>query len=360
MKIKRITNILYKILLRSCCTLIRLGELVIKKRLGKLKYLFFILFNLTSVLVLSQEYLPISKGEVIKHTYYTLSYLEKYEQAEWVYYILTPQMLQGNTKRDDSFKSDSFVSTGSSQLIDFKNSGYDRGHLAPAGDMKINKLAMRESFFMSNISPQHPSFNRGIWRSLETLVRNWASKNKLYIVTGGVLTKGLSEIGVNHVDVPNYFYKIVYNPIENKMIAFVLPNKKGEKSLKEYVVSVDMIEKLTNIDFFSQLPDQKENQLEANTNLNDWNFVYSNTRKKSKSKSTLTTQCKGIAKSTGVRCKNKTTNSNGFCHYHQNQQAIKSNNLNIYTGSQCMAKTKKGIRCKRKVSDGVKYCWQHQ
>ena len=212
--------------------------------------LIFFFFGLNQ-LGSTQEYIPKSNGEVVKHSYYTLSYLEDFEQAEWVYYVLTPEMLKGNATRTDNFRADPKISTGSAQLTDYKNSGFDRGHLVPAGDMKVNNLAMSERFYMSNMSPQSTSFNRGIWKKLETLIREWASKEKIHIATGGILVNGLQEIGFNEVDVPKYFYKVVYAPKKGKMIAFVLPNEKGQKTLREYVVSVDKVERLTGIDFSS-------------------------------------------------------------------------------------------------------------
>lgn len=121
-------------------------------------YLFlFIGFKLTS-----QEYLPKSEGEIIRHKYYTLSYNEDHEQANWVHYKLNPTLLDGTMPRINSFKADPNVSTKSAELSDYKGSGYDRGHLAPAGDIKYSKESMIESFFLSNMSPQNPSFNGGI------------------------------------------------------------------------------------------------------------------------------------------------------------------------------------------------------
>ena len=309
------------------------------------------------------ELLPKSKGEIIEHKYYTLSYLENFEQAEWVYYVLTPEMLKGSANRTNDFRADPKVSSGSAQLIDYKGSGYDRGHLAPAGDMKRNRFAMSESFYMSNISPQSPSFNRGIWRSLEALVRKWASRDKIHIATGGILVSGLQEIGVNGVDAPKYFYKVIYDSDNRKMIAFVLPNEKGQKALREYVVSVDRVEKLTGIDFFPQLIDEIEENLESKINLLNWTFSTNKSFNTSASKSFNTptsSQCIGIAKSTRVQCRNKTKNKNGYCYIHKSQSPdyVKPQPTG-YVG-RCNATTKKGTRCKRNASRSTYYCWQHQ
>ena len=109
------------------------------------------------------------------YTGFDLGYNEKYEQASWVAYVLTREEVEsGMINRTDNFRVDTSISTGSANLADYRGSGYDRGHLAPAGDMKWNATAMSESFLMSNMSPQTPSFNRGIWRSLESRVRVWA------------------------------------------------------------------------------------------------------------------------------------------------------------------------------------------
>jgi endonuclease G len=115
---------------------------------------------------------PKSSGEIIKHSYYTLAYSEENEQAYWVYYVLTPEEINGTQTRTDDFRPDPAVSTGSASLADYSGSGYDRGHLCPAADMKLNKTSMSETFYLSNMSPQLAGFNRGIWSTVEDQVRN--------------------------------------------------------------------------------------------------------------------------------------------------------------------------------------------
>ena len=142
---------------------------------------------------------------------YALCYRESYEQAEWVAYTLTPEKLIKNTKRTGEFREDPEISTGSALPEDYRFSGYDRGHLAPAADFAYSLETMTDSFFMSNMSPQTPAFNRGGWAKLESFVRTLAAKAEtLYIVTGPVLEKDAGEygsIGENCVSVPEYFYK---------------------------------------------------------------------------------------------------------------------------------------------------------
>ncbi len=226
--------------------------------------------------------------ELREFKYYSLCYRESYEQAEWSAECIKSSMLEKNATRSNDFRPDDKISTGSAILADYKSSGYDRGHLVPAADMSFNQDAMSETFYMSNMSPQAPQFNRGIWVNLETQVRAWAQKfGKIYVVSGPVLNKSAEEfssIGTNQVSVPEFYYKVILAPVykdeddrntpedsESVMsIGFVIPNQKCENEFWNYAVSIDEVEKLTNIDFFSQLEDSLENQVESAFNLENW------------------------------------------------------------------------------------------
>lgn len=217
------------------------------------------------------------KEQVVRHLGYALCYEEKYEQAKWVAYRLTAEMCNNNEEeRTDDFREDKAIKTGSAVPEDYKKSGYDRGHLCPAGDMAWSEIAMSESFYMSNMSPQAPKFNRGIWKTLESQVRNWAKKEEeLYIVTAGVLEKGLPTIGdKNKIAIPKYYYKIVLDVFgkEKKAIAFVMPNEGSKQNIFDFAVTIDSVERLTQINFFPALPDTLENNLESNLNVDLWNY----------------------------------------------------------------------------------------
>ena len=223
---------------------------------------------------------PKSKGQLVDHSYYSLSYDEIHEQSEWVYYLLTSDMINGKYQRTDNFRLDKKITTGSASNSDYYKSGYDKGHLAPAADMKISKISMSESFLLSNVSPQNPLFNSGIWQKLERQVRSWVlSEGEMFIVTGPILKNLIESIGLNNVSVPSFFYKIVYSKSNDKMIAFLMPNKKISNDLKYYVKSVDYIENLTGIDFFYQLDDEIEKALESQINLNEWKFKINKNKK---------------------------------------------------------------------------------
>jgi len=220
-----------------------------------------------------------SKGEVVHHKYYSLSYSEKHEQAEWVAYELTKKSLKvKNVKRAKKFKPDYDVSTRSAFHRDYTHSGYTRGHMAPAGDMAFDVDAMQESFYMSNMSPQLRVLNNGIWKELEEQVRDWAyDNNRLYIVTGPMLNrKRIETIGKqNKVTVPSAFFKVVLDidKPEQKGIAFIIPHERSEKHLSEYAVSIDDLESEFGFDLFLDLiSEEKQEELESTFDVEDWEF----------------------------------------------------------------------------------------
>ena len=188
------------------------------------------------------------------HTFagFELCYREDYEDSEWVAYTITREKLVSVIKRTDDFRADTSITTGSATPADYKASGYDRGHLAPAADMQWSSETMHESFLMSNMTPQAPQLNRGMWKELEENVRKWAQNfGEVTVVTGPVLEKPSAEyssIGSNKVAVPEFFYKALLSKSNNGdtiMAAFIMPNKKCEGEIWDYAVSVDEIEERT-------------------------------------------------------------------------------------------------------------------
>ncbi len=222
-------------------------------------------------------YLPTNpNGDVVQHKYYALSYVEKYELPEWCAYELTAERLNTEwVERSDDFRPDPKVETGSSTLEDYRRSKYDRGHLVPAADMAFSQEAMSETFLMSNISPQESGFNKGVWRELEELTRDWAKRFKhLYVVTGPVLSQPIKFwIGESQVAVAPSFYKVLldFSEPELKAIGFIVPNVTSTERIESFAVSVDEVEKLTGINFFQNLMEPSlEQELEANFDVNLW------------------------------------------------------------------------------------------
>ncbi|RXG12708.1 DNA/RNA non-specific endonuclease [Leeuwenhoekiella aestuarii] len=262
----------YPLLMMVVITLIVLGEKYIenqeKNELVK-----------TGEVVKSQElsfFLPKAESNtLVHHQYYTLSYNEAAEQAAWVAYMLTRDQLKSVEVSRPYFDIDAAVGTGAADWRNYKNSGYDRGHLCPAGDRSFSSQAYNETFLTSNISPQLHEFNGGVWNRLENKIRDWARKyDKVTIITGGVLADPLATIGHENVIVPRAFYKIVLRETASgyTCLAFLIPHSESDRDLKAFVVSVDSLEAVTGIDFFPKLVDSEENRIEKEKLLKDWKF----------------------------------------------------------------------------------------
>jgi endonuclease G len=217
-----------------------------------MKNIFLLIMLVFTTLSYGQDNLPRIinfDDQIIYHTSYTLSYNETHEQPNWVKYMVTKVDLENSVaKRKNNFKEDKSIVTGSSQLVDYKGSGYDRGHLAPAATFVDSQEEMDESFYMSNISPQDPSFNRGVWKKIENYERQMAmEKDTVYVICGGVLTDGLPTIGPNKVSVPKFFYKIIYT--KDWIICFFLKNGKSNGPLYTHTQELTVIEEQVKIQF---------------------------------------------------------------------------------------------------------------
>ena len=220
---------------------------------------------------------PGKADTVINRPGYALGYIESHEQAAWVIYKLTrSEVLEKVAKRSNQFMEDPEIPTGSATSVDYRKTGYDRGHLAPAADMAFSVRTMADSFYYSNMSLQKRNFNRGIWKRLEEQVRHFAIvEGEIYVVTGPVFPKEKAiTIGPNQVTVPKYFYKVIYDltPPE-KMIAFVLPNEGSKADLRTFAVTVDYVEELTGLDFFSTVPQPKQEGLERSITVESWDWI---------------------------------------------------------------------------------------
>ncbi len=220
-----------------------------------------------------ERYLPAygRSAQLVRHTAFTLQYEEEYEQARWVVHRVLNR--SGKAKRADHFSPDPLVKTGSALPNDYARTGYDRGHLAPAGDFKYSQKITNESFYMSNMSPQAHALNIGIWNEIEAKVRTWAKKyGPLVVVTGPVLKPGLTSIGRStRVAVPAHYFKIVYDPKRGKAIAFLVENRAyPDEQMRDLTVSIDEVERVSGVDFFAGLPDSTEQAFETQYQPGDW------------------------------------------------------------------------------------------
>ena len=214
------------------------------------------------------DFYPSNHGDqLVAYSGIKLAYIERHEQALWVCYLLTKEHLEKPVcKRSNRFKYDSNIHSRSATLKDYYKSGYDRGHLAPAADMLWSEKAMQESFYMSNMSPQKPGFNRGIWKKLEGRVRKLALKeDSLIIITGPIFKDSSESIGANQVSVPVYYFKAIIDISAPRLggIAFIIPNRNTKLPLRKFALCIDSLEQICNLDFMAQLPNPLESQLES-------------------------------------------------------------------------------------------------
>ncbi|MBR6775772.1 MAG: DNA/RNA non-specific endonuclease [Bacteroidales bacterium] len=211
---------------------------------------------------------------LITHKGYTVSYNYDWKIPNWVAYELTDIEVQGDVPRYDKFKPDPMVPQNvSAHTNDYKHSGYDRGHMAPAADMKWDEQAMRESFYLSNICPQNPNLNGGVWKDLEEQVRDLASqKGSIFVICGPIVTDTSTTLGENKVVVPQAFFKVLLQEEDGNIhtIGFVYENVSGRKPMSTYAMTVDEVEAITNIDFFPSLPNRIENKTESEVDFTKW------------------------------------------------------------------------------------------
>lgn len=211
--------------------------------------------------------------QIIHHKGYTVSYNKDLKIPNWVSYELTRQETKGKEKRSDNFIADPLVKGTIATNADYARSGYDKGHMAPAADMKWSPEVMKESFYFSNMCPQHPQLNRRGWKNLEEKIRDWAiADSAIIIICGPIINQSSRTIGKNKVAVPERFFKVVLSPFVKPVrgIGFLFNNRQAVEPLSTYAVTIDSIEKLTNMDFFSPLPDEIENEVEANADYYQW------------------------------------------------------------------------------------------
>lgn len=204
---------------------------------------------------------------------FALGYSQKYKQAIWVCYLLTSEDLQQQpVPRRNRFSKDPAIVRRPVKPQAYTRTGYDRGHLAPAADMAYAMGPMIHSFYMTNISPQLPGCNRGIWKRIEHQIREWAEQEQqLCVITGPLFKKRNRRMGENKIPIPYAFYKVVLDMTPPmKMIGFIVPNETSRKEIFSFAVSVDTVEALADCDFFHLLPDEEENRLEKETDFSRW------------------------------------------------------------------------------------------
>ncbi|MEL6925588.1 MAG: DNA/RNA non-specific endonuclease [Bacteroidota bacterium] len=225
---------------------------------------------------------------LIDHALMALVYDEAHEQAKWVAHLLSSEITTGGVGRSNDFRPDPKVETGTTVEADFflkyeqadgsieyDGYGYDRGHLAPSADFRWSQQALSESYYYSNMSPQLPEFNRKVWAQLEQKLRNYIfghPSTDLLIVTGPIIPPSAPAIArsPNGVSIPEGFFKVALDLKNQRGIAFLLPHLDVQYPLQAFAKSIDELEAITGMDFYHQLPDALEAQIESSYQIEDW------------------------------------------------------------------------------------------
>ena len=203
--------------------------------------------------------IPGDTGDPLCRKGFALAHNSERKTAVWVAEHLTKEKVAGQLQRTDNFAPDPDLPPGKrAEVSDYKGSNYDRGHMAPSGDMRWDMEAMRQSFYLSNITPQvGPAMNRGIWKVLEEKVRTWASqRGELYVYTGPIYAPDEPRvvIGPNQVAAPTHFYKVIFDPVRVEAIAFIMPNTElRTEDMPQYIVTVSEVEQVTGLNFLGNV-----------------------------------------------------------------------------------------------------------
>jgi len=218
---------------------------------------------------------PSLPERIINYDGMTVSFNPEAHIPNWVAWELTKAEIDNPvaSRKSASFAVDPAVD-GCALMTDYRGSGYDRGHMAPAADMKWSEKALAESFYLTNMCPQVHALNGGSWNKLEERCRLWAQiDSALIIVCGPVLSDGVDTyIGETQVAVPKRFFKVVLSPWANPPggIGFIMPNSTVKGGLQACAVSIDSVEAVTGHDFFTALPDSLEREIESQCRINYW------------------------------------------------------------------------------------------
>lgn len=230
--------------------------------------------------VITEESLP---EQLVTYPGMDVSFNAGMHIPNWVAWELTAAETDGPVKRENKFYNDPDVE-GCAETYDYSYSGYNRGHMAPAADMKWSREAMHGSFSLANICPQVNSLNTGTWRNLEDKCRQWAQADSaIIIVCGPILTDCIREyIGDTRVAVPKRFFKVILSPYAKpaRGIGFIMPNDKAPGGIQATAVSIDEVERITGHDFFSALPDDIEAEVESQCDFHYWSTIKPKNKKK--------------------------------------------------------------------------------
>ncbi|HOK39316.1 MAG TPA: DNA/RNA non-specific endonuclease [Bacteroidales bacterium] len=226
--------------------------------------------------------------ELICHSAFCLVYDEKHEVAKWTAHIISREVVKGTISRTNDFRIDSLIKTGSAQqedyfliienddgTIKYDGFGFDRGHLAPSADFRWSEIALSESYYYSNMTPQLPKFNREVWAEIENFARSYIVNHPdrdLFVITAPILHDSLPKIerSINKVSIPEYHYKILFDTVDKKAIAFLVNQYKLDYPIESYVVTIDSIQKITGLEFYTAFDEETRNKILYHSDISLW------------------------------------------------------------------------------------------
>ncbi|MDE6559679.1 MAG: DNA/RNA non-specific endonuclease, partial [Muribaculaceae bacterium] len=214
-----------------------------------------------------------SDGKIKDYEGFTVAFNKSNRTPDWVGWELTADEAYGSESRSDNFWCD-YALEGCAEPADYRNSGYDRGHLCPAADQKWSPAAMSDCFVMANMTPQDHALNAGAWATLEEKERLWAKRDSAIVIVAGPVYKDSDRKHIGSgVRVPSAFFKVLLAPYlpTPRAIGFIYPNMRAPGNMADYSMSVDRVEAATGLDFFSSLPDSIENIVESHASFTEWN-----------------------------------------------------------------------------------------
>ncbi len=212
---------------------------------------------------------------LINYKHYEVLFNQQTKIPVWVRYELTAIETDGPySRKGKTFRPDDSIYISQADNNDYRNSGWSRGHMAPAADFKWSDEAMWDTFYFTNCCPQNEKLNNGQWKTLEEKVRDWAVRyGKVYVVTGPIIGQNTyGTIGANKVIVPDAFFKAIMadTPRGLQTIAFVMYNKDKNENMQRCAMSVNDLEKMAGLDVFEDIDDSIEEEVESSYNLRNW------------------------------------------------------------------------------------------
>ena len=218
---------------------------------------------------------PIAGEKILKREGYWVSYNTENREPNYVAWTLNSGRLRGNAKRSSVFYEDpELYGYEKATLDDYSYSGFDRGHMCPAGDNKWSLTSMIETFYLSNICPQRHALNAGDWKELEEACRKWVKRDNItfYIIAGPLFNSGQSQYLNRHVKVPEGFFKAILclTKGDEKGIAFLYHNNSENLPMRQHVTSIDAVEKLTGFDLYNKVSPNEQKLLESQADYYDW------------------------------------------------------------------------------------------